>query len=784
MISKLPEQRTTMAVKREPKWYVPTIDYYISKAISTNDKTDTARNLNAANGLIDDESIRYVLKPFGDKTDVYLKGNKLPGELRDVDLITSVKDKQIGEYLELPFRYTVITHNANTVMKHHADIKKQMEKLMQQAYINEVNKIQETGVPSQEVPDLSSFAEKYTKSWLEDKAIEAFKRVELNNQENNFEVLRIKNFFYWWACEEFYTYRYIDGDCVREESISPLQAYPIDNGEEFVEDMEGMLVRTPINFNTFISKYGSKFTGAQKDIVKNLTEKYYSGLPLEITYQMYYKDFRDWEEMKTQPSESRIGTAATNIVFNNDQIIEDRITFTTQKLVRNLIYRDVTGTIKEMPVDEDYVFNPENGDVEIEEDYVNTLVTAYRFGGDTGLYIEPEEELVVRRDKNNPSKIKLPYGGKNRIFNGLYRNPIPKRMIPYQALIRIYTLAQERTIAKYRSDFITIPKSVLESGEEADIVGRMFYLKADGTLVYDDSVTNLQDVVQGIRVLPGSGAEKYIMAMQQLIQSVKQSSWEISNMNDERFGNTKSSATATGTQANLYQAKVGSNLKIFMFNKALERDLNADVEYTKYAWINGKKGTFINPITNKPEELEVDGLEHLNTEYGIFMTDAVDEYNKLEDFKKLAFNASQNGDNRLASEAIIATSSIELSKFIEEHDKIEKEFQQSMEQSKNQAIENAAKQNELTAAKDRASNEKIAQMKEEGENYRKQLEINNELASELNSNMYEHSSSMSDANRKEVIEQKKLNLKQQDLDQRNRFHEDEMRIKKTTKDNK
>ena len=221
-----------------------------------------------------------------------------------------------------------------------------------------------------------------------------------------------------------------------------------------------------------------------------------------------------------------------------------------------------------------------------------------------------------------------------------------------------------------------------------------------------------------------------------------------------------------------------------MFNKALERDLNADVEYTKYAWINGKKGTFINPITNKPEELEVDGLEHLNTEYGIFMTDAVDEYNKLEDFKKLAFNASQNGDNRLASEAIIATSSIELSKFIEEHDKIEKEFQQSMEQSKNQAIENAAKQNELTAAKDRASNEKIAQMKEEGENYRKQLEINNELASELNSNMYEHSSSMSDANRKEVIEQKKLNLKQQDLDQRNRFHEDEMRIKKTTKDNK
>ncbi len=784
MISKLPEQRTTMAAKKEPKWYVPTIDYYIAKAVATNDKTDTVRNLNAANGIIDDESIKYVLKPFGDKTDVYLKGNKLPGELRDVDLITSVKDKQIGEYLELPYRYTIITHNANAVMKHHADIRKQMEKLMQQAYINEVNKVQETGVPSQDVPDLASFAEKYTRAWLEDRATEAMKRLELHNQENNFEVLRAKNFFYWWGCEEFYTYRYIDGDCVRVESISPTQAYPIDNGEEFVEDMEGMLVRTPINFNTFISKYGSKFTGAQKDIVKNLTDKFYSGLPLEITYQMYYKDFRDWENIKLQPNQAGVGNAATNIVFNNDQIIEDRITFTTQKLIRILKYVDVSGTIKELPVDEDYEMDPNNGDLEIEEDYVNTLVTAYRFGGDTGLYIEPEEELVVRRDKNNPSKIKLPYGGKNRIFNGLYRNPVPKRMIPYQALIRVYTLAVERTVGKYRSDFVTIPKSVLESGEEADIVGRMFYLKADGTLIYDDSVTDFNTIAQGIRVLPGSGAERYLMAMQQLIQSVRQSAWEMANMNDERAGNTKASATATGTQANLYQAKVGSNLKIFMFNKALEKDHNADIEYTKYAWINGKKGAFINPITNKPEELEVDGLEHLETEYGIFGTNAVDEYNKMEDFRKLAFNAGQNGDSRLAAEAITSTSSSELRKFVEEHDKIEKEFQQSMEQSKNQAIENAAKQAEMTADKDRQSNEKIATMKEEGENYRKQLEITHKLSSEITANANEYSLSTDDANRREVLEHQKLNLKQKDLEQRDRFHKDDMKVKQDQKGSK
>lgn len=767
MTTQLPPQRTTLKRKSEESWYVPTLDYYIALAISRNDKISTKENLDAANGILSKRTLNYVLKPFGDKADKYLQGDKLPGELREIGIINLIRDRQIGEYLELPYTFTVVVHNAKAVLEHNADIRAKIELLMQQAYVNEVNKIQDSGVPSQNVPDIAKFAEDYSQSWLESRANHALKKVMLHNQENDFEVLRAKNFFYWWSCEEFYTYRYIDGDRVRVESIHPLQAYPIDNGEEFVEDMQGMLIRRFIDFNTFVSTYSNRFTGKQKDLVYQLIQKHNAGMPLDIPAQIYYKDFRDFE------TRDNVFTDATVDFGNPSRIIEDRMTFVTQKLIKILTYTGSDGVVRETVVDENYELDIDNGDISIEEDYINTIMTGYRFGGNTGLYIAPEEEIVQRRDKNNPSLVKLPYGGKTCIFNGLKRNPIPKRVLPYEALLRLFTLSLERTIAKYRPDFLTMPKSVLEGGEEGDAVGRMFYLKADGTLIYDDELVDLQTVVKGVRVVAGSGAEKYLIAIRELIQDVKRQAMEVANMNNERLGDTPTSATATGAKLNMYQAKVGSNLMIYMFNKSLEKDHNSDVEFTKYAWINGKKGTFVNPLTKKVEEVDVDGIENLESDCGIFMTNSSEEYNKLQQYRQLAFSAGQNGDMVLASESIAGDSVAELRGFVRKHDETTKEFQMNMGQQKAAAQEKLLAMTNEAKAKEYAQEKELLAFKENAETERTIMKINAEAG-----NKQLDITSRNTFDNLGTEDATKTNLKREEMTQKERLKDKDIQIKR------
>ena len=54
------------------------------------------------------------------------------------------------------------------------------------------------------------------------------------NDVNDFDTKRIQSFFYWWACEEFYTYREVINNEVYTSIISPLEGYPIYNGAQFV----------------------------------------------------------------------------------------------------------------------------------------------------------------------------------------------------------------------------------------------------------------------------------------------------------------------------------------------------------------------------------------------------------------------------------------------------------------------------------------------------------------------------------------------------------------------
>jgi len=118
----------------------------------------------------------------------------------------------------------------------------------------------------------------------------------------------------------------------------------------------------------------------------------------------------------------------------------------------------------------------------------------------------------------------------------------------------------------------------------------------------------------------------------------------------------------------------------------------ADLEFSKFAWIEGKVGSYFDKTTNTPITVEIDPIEHLNTRYGIFVRNSKAEEKKLQAFQDLAFNASQNGDLDIASEAIMAESTPELHIAIQEFSKAKLAFEQSQANNQNAAIKYAADQ--------------------------------------------------------------------------------------------
>jgi len=690
-IVKLPEQRTSIKKKTEEKWYVPTINYWINRAISLNNKQSTEYNLNAANGIVDEEAYKYVLSPLT-KSDG-AEDIELPGTFRDIDIITPIKEKNIGEYILLPYKFFVTVENADSILLKSKYIEEELYSYIEQLVINEINKEEESGVPSKELENIEEFKEKVTDSWFDERAIEGQHILKNINKVNNFNIERLQNFFYWWATEEFYVYREIINNEVYKTTISPLEGYPIENGEQFVEDNEGFLIKNNISFLEFKHKYWDNLSHEDRKYFEYLESQVTDGmLNLNVgeIYQEYGRrvfrnDGHQYEDTDT-------------IQLSNSLICEYIVFFVTEVEKNILTYKNKLGNVLSREVAEDYELNTELGDIELNKKWEQEVWKGVRLGdsntsgANIGVYLTPEPEDVQRYTIDG--RAKLPITGKRGLLNGNIINPVPKRLITYQAMIRFLNLQQERTIAKHKGNIMLIPKSMLESNDSVDAKKQTYYMLADNKLIYDDTEVDLQTAVQGFRVVGNPGLEAYIGMLEELKRNAKSDAWDLASMNDARSGQANPYSTVRNNEQNLFRAKLGSELMISVFNLALEREHIADLEYSKLAYIDGKVGSYTGE-DKKEVKFQVNSNRHLYAEYGISVANSKVEEEKLARYQELAFAASQGGDFEIADKAISSDSSVELSNFIQKFSEAKRQFEQSQKEMDLQIQETEA-QKEIT----------------------------------------------------------------------------------------
>ena len=174
-----PDVFASEATKRGAVWTKAMCDWVIATAHSNNDKADIKAFLDAANGIVDESTYKYVMATYNS-----VNGRKedLPGKIRDVDFITPIKEKYIGEFINTYNNYQVYNADIDVVTRRNADLRVALDGLLRQQFINimNANGVQ-TGEPSKDLPSAEDFMKQAAKDWIDEEADRGQKTLDLLN---------------------------------------------------------------------------------------------------------------------------------------------------------------------------------------------------------------------------------------------------------------------------------------------------------------------------------------------------------------------------------------------------------------------------------------------------------------------------------------------------------------------------------------------------------------------------------------------------------------------------
>ena len=222
-----------------------------------------------------------------------------------------------------------------------------------------------------------------------------------------------------------------------------------------------------------------------------------------------------------------------------------------------------------------------------------------------------------RNSLDNPSTCKLPINGRKYSDINSSNISLVKLGIPYQLNYNIYKYRLELAIAKSKDmiaqfDINMIPK-------KWDMDKFMYYVEGSGIawVDYNKEGIQLNPQHQTVMDLSIKTIEQYIALLESIMQE-----WEkLSGVNRQRQGSIGNyEGKATSQQAIVQSSHITEDI-FRKFNRLEQRDLQALLDYSKEAWLTGKKAMYVMP-DGTTDFLDLDSLNHMESEYGVFVSDS------------------------------------------------------------------------------------------------------------------------------------------------------------------
>lgn len=696
----LPKQRIPLSQKTK-KWREECVEAYIDLSkFGVSERRSYLKSLyDYYNGVIDEQDYRYVLKPYG-KT-----RNNFPSKLRNYPIIKPIVDLLLGEKAKRPLNYTVTVANSDST-----SIKEQEKYAMLLQIANEMFAQKVEPVEGQEVPPPpAQIMEEFERSYVDSRALKGQAAINYIMQNEEVRDKFQKGFFHYLVTGEVYSHKGVVRNDPFYDILNPLDIdYDKDPDLEFVEDGDWAMVRKYAHASTVVDIFGESLTDEQILELENPQQT------SADSYLLYRAEANGSDEN----------------IYRNRLIECITVYWKSRKRIGFVSYQDpITGVPEEMIVEEGFRLTKEMKAMgsKIRYEWVNEVWEGTRIDG--RFYIDINPLANQRTSLDNPSKCKLPINGRKYSDINSDNISLVSLGIPYQLNYNIFKYRMELAIARSKDiiaqfDINMIPK-------KWDMDKFMYFVEGTGIAWVDYNKEGIQLSPQHQSVLDMS--IKTIDQYLALLESI-QLEWEkISGVNRQRQGGIGPYEGKAASQQAIVQSSHITEDLFRKFARFEQRELQGLLDYSKEAWVNGKKGMYVMPDTTI-QMFDLSSMDLMESEFGIFVSDSGRDQDKLEQARAIGQSMVQAGiPSSTVLDMFDTENFIGLKDKIRKAEKAQQELQQAQQkaqqeqqQQQMQMEQMKMQQEELSKDKDRQVDIEIALINAESKDQTGKLQLDME----------------------------------------------------------
>jgi hypothetical protein len=640
--------------KKDEEFHILCAEALIKEASFNNsDKTRIKMNYDAANNEIDDATYKYVTNPYNSD---FTKKLNFPAKIRNYPIISPIISLLMGEKSKRPKNYQVIATNADAVTEAQREQFSQAVDVYSKVFVNELNKIEDSGIPDQDVETPKQVLMEMTANPADKRALvgqEALDYILYDNEViHNFQKL----FYDYTVGGLCVTYKDVIHDNIVYEDVSSMDISVRKGPEtEFIEDGESVVRRKLLTRSAAIDRFYDVLKPDQVDAIENPSAHREGG---------FFTPFNESLENREHLAEQLV------------EVIH--VVWKSFKKIGILTYIDEYGTSRQMEVDEDYQADE---DEDIHWIWVSEVRQVYRI--DNKHYVDWGPIRNQRNKLDDLSACKLPYNG---IFfsNRHSRNKsLVEVGLNYQVLYNIFHYRFEITMAKNKDKIVLMPIDAIPKEDGWDVDKFMYYADAMGFAFIDPT----SEGVKGFNQYTVLNAElgQYAKVMIDLMNAIKYEWEEAVGITRQRKGETSASETATANQEAVFRSSVITEEMFRKFEKFEEKELQGLLDCSKIAWVNGKKAMYVNSDM-RSAMLNIDPEHYMETEMSVFVRNSGKEQEKFEFLKNNAVQAAmQNGLPLSAVAELLEANNFSKTKdLIRKAEEAQREVEQAMEAQANQ----------------------------------------------------------------------------------------------------
>lgn len=762
-----PRQRVSSEEKQKQEWYANCIDYIIAAGISFNDRSETETQLNILHGDIPQSFYKKTLNPYNSNNERY---TRFPATMRNLDIMSDVVRRYVSEYFKGVHEFLVGANNPDVVLRKNAKLRQAIAMLAEQEFANEFRRrlqelqqqqeqqqMQQGGEapdinPQDAMPNPEEFMKNFNEKYIDSQSKQAQDLLDYIRSVTEDTMLYMSAYFNYVTVGECYTYTDIRGEQLIKEAVPVIEAYPIPNSNFFVEDHDMFARKMLLSYQQIMDM----FQTVLDDVDREFLETYYDTRSAatsrtQLLYNQYFEYYPDGCEKLTKEERELFKKQPINIAEQNNNLFEVWHVVWRGEVRRGVLtYVNQFGVISERIVDDNYIINPLLGDISIEYIFEEQVYEGYRIGNRyTAVYPIKARPIAYQRHG------KLPYNGIMEILPLMGKFSIVKLITPYQIMRNIISYHREMVIAKNKMLILLLPESLIASDTE----DKIYKMAADGVLLVDDSEDTNSQKMANIRML-NANLGNYITELTNLMEAIKQEAREMVDMNMQRYGQITQSAGASTTQEAISRSSLGTIVIVTVFDEMRRRDYQRDIDFAKLAYIDGLQTSFYDDKYNQRYiSLDIDSF--VNSDYTAIVKNDQKEIDKLEELRKWAFNAAQNGELDMALAAIEGDNVTQIKETINRFSEIKRQHEEQMKQA-DQMLEQAKQQNEI--AKIQAKGEQDRLTKELEYQYELRIkDIDANVSLMTHSTKGDNDDRIAKARLQEISEQNKNQIAQQKL---------------------